>query len=204
MKILISTLAFAVALAAPAAAADFTGRWEIAGRQFGMFPSFLPLNDGRLEIAASNGANYTARYNTLSFTGALQKDGLHLNCTMAGKPCGNLLLQEFGGRLSGSGTIAGEPIDITGKRPVMRPYPAGERHDFTPKQFHTLYSDSAAPALHIFPGDSVHTETVDNRGYDGKNVLRSAHGNPLTGPFYVEGAMPGDTLVVHLTRVRLN
>ena len=28
--------------------------------------------------------------------------------------------------------------------------------------------------------------------------------DPLTGPFYVEGAMPGDTLVVHLTRVRLN
>jgi acetamidase/formamidase len=29
-------------------------------------------------------------------------------------------------------------------------------------------------------------------------------GNPLTGPFYVEGAMPGDTLVVHLERVALN
>jgi acetamidase/formamidase len=58
--------------------------------------------------------------------------------------------------------------------------------------------------LRIFPGDSVHTETVDNRGYDGKNVFRSAHGNPLTGPFYVEGAMPGDTLVVHLKRVRIN
>src|SRR5476649_60622 len=62
---LISTLAFTVALAMPAAA-DFTGRWEIAGRQFGMFPSFQPLNDGRLEIAAGNGANYTARYNSLS------------------------------------------------------------------------------------------------------------------------------------------
>jgi acetamidase/formamidase len=29
-------------------------------------------------------------------------------------------------------------------------------------------------------------------------------GNPQTGPFYIEGAMPGDTLVVHLVRVRLN
>jgi amidase len=201
---LISTIAFVLALATPAAAADLTGRWEIAGRQFGMFPSFLPLNDGRLEIATGSGANYTARYNSLSFTGTLQKDGLHLDCTAADRPCGSIVLQESGGRLSGSGTITGEPIDITGKRPATRPYPAGKQHDFTPKQFHSLYSDSAPPALHIFPGDSVHTETVDNRGYDGKNVLRSAHGNPLTGPFYVEGAMPGDTLVVHLTRVRLN
>jgi acetamidase/formamidase len=29
-------------------------------------------------------------------------------------------------------------------------------------------------------------------------------GNPLTGPFYVEGAMPGDTLVVRFSRIRLN
>jgi acetamidase/formamidase len=29
-------------------------------------------------------------------------------------------------------------------------------------------------------------------------------GNPETGPFYVESAQPGDTLVVHLTRLRLN
>jgi acetamidase/formamidase len=29
-------------------------------------------------------------------------------------------------------------------------------------------------------------------------------GNPLTGPFYVEGAIPGDTLVIKLNRVRTN
>ena len=29
-------------------------------------------------------------------------------------------------------------------------------------------------------------------------------GNPQTGPFYVEGAMPNDTLVVRLKRVRTN
>ncbi|RYI19317.1 MAG: acetamidase, partial [Acetobacteraceae bacterium] len=40
--------------------------------------------------------------------------------------------------------------------------------------------------------------------YDGRGVHRTAQGNPLTGPFYVEGAMPGDTLVVHIRRVRIN
>ena len=34
--------------------------------------------------------------------------------------------------------------------------------------------------------------------------VRVAGGNPQTGPFYVEGALPNDTLVVRLTRVRTN
>jgi amidase len=35
-------------------------------------------------------------------------------------------------------------------------------------------------------------------------VRRSMGGNPETGPFYVEGAMPGDTLAIRLDRLRLN
>jgi amidase len=35
-------------------------------------------------------------------------------------------------------------------------------------------------------------------------VTRVLGGNPETGPFYIETAVPGDTLVVHLTRLRLN
>jgi len=195
-------LAITAAMALPASAADYAGRWEIAGRQFGMYPSFQPITDGRLEIKGSGGG-YTATYNALTFTGSEQKDGLHLDCTTGGKPCGALVLKESKGKLTGGGTIADEFIDITGTRAKPKPAQA-TAHEFTPKRFHTLYSNDAPPALRIFPGDSVHTETVDNRGYDGKNVFRSAHGNPLTGPFYVEGAMPGDTLVVHLKRVRIN
>jgi acetamidase/formamidase len=45
---------------------------------------------------------------------------------------------------------------------------------------------------------------VDAGGVDRAGTRRSAGGNPQTGPFYVEGAMPGDTLVVRLNRVRLN
>ena len=37
-----------------------------------------------------------------------------------------------------------------------------------------------------------------------KSVTRVAGGNPETGPFYITGAMPGDTLVVHINRLRLN
>jgi acetamidase/formamidase len=45
---------------------------------------------------------------------------------------------------------------------------------------------------------------VDAGGVDPKGVRRSQGGNPETGPFYVEGALPGDTLVIKLNRVRLN
>src|SRR5258707_14682323 len=95
---LISTIAITAALSLPAAAADYAGRWEISGRQFGMSPSFQPITDGRLEISGG-GDNYTASYNALRFTGTVQKDGLHLDCSTGGKACGTLTLRESGGKL---------------------------------------------------------------------------------------------------------
>jgi amidase len=77
-------------------------------------------------------------------------------------------------------------------------------HDFEPSAFHLYFSSKVAATLRIHPGDTVRTWSVDAGGTDPKGVRRSAGGNPQTGPFYVEGAMPGDTLVVRLNRVRLN
>lgn len=78
------------------------------------------------------------------------------------------------------------------------------RHDFVPTTFHRQFSAQTAPVLTIAPGDTVHTITVDAGGVDAAGVKRSAGGNPQTGPFYVETAMPGDMLAVHITRLRLN
>ena len=79
-----------------------------------------------------------------------------------------------------------------------------QRHEFVPTVFYRQYSASNPPVLHIWPGDTVHTTTVDAGGTDEKSVTRVLGGNPQTGPFYVETAMPGDVLVVRLNRVRLN
>ena len=57
---------------------------------------------------------------------------------------------------------------------------------------------SLKPVMRLFPGDTVKTRTLDSRGHDRDGKPRAPRGNPLIGPFYVEGAMPGDTLVVHL------
>ena len=72
----------------------------------------------------------------------------------------------------------------------------------------TTYRDTfshAHPVLkRVRPGDSVITKTLDASGRDEMGVIRGGSKNPLTGPFYVEGAEPGDALIVRLAKVRLN
>lgn len=93
---------------------------------------------------------------------------------------------------------------FTATRAPARPAGPPRRHDFVPSVFHREFSPLHKPVLSIAPGDTVHTTTVDAGGSDERGQRRVLGGNPQTGPFYVESAMPGDTLVVHLTRVRLN
>src|SRR5688572_6666437 len=73
-------------------------------------------------------------------------------------------------------------------------------HTFPPTHYHTAIGPHE-PVLRIRPGDSVVTTTVDARGQDHTGQQITERGNPQTGPFYVEGAEPGDTLVVHLDRL---
>lgn len=76
-------------------------------------------------------------------------------------------------------------------------------HHFEPTHyFNTIGSHE--PVLRVSDGDTIITTTVDAAGQDktGENITR--RGNPQTGPFYVEGAEPGDTLAVHLDRLTPN
>lgn len=79
-----------------------------------------------------------------------------------------------------------------------------QHHEFVPTTFYRQFSAANKPVLTINPGDTVHTTTVDAGGTDEKGITRVLGGNPETGPFYVETAQPGDTLVVHFNRIRLN
>ncbi|MEZ4636305.1 MAG: acetamidase/formamidase family protein [Caldilineaceae bacterium] len=76
-------------------------------------------------------------------------------------------------------------------------------HLFQPSHYHNTIG-SHEPVLKIAPGDSVITTTVDARGGDMHEQQITPPGNPMTGPFYVEGAEPGDTLVVVLDRLTPN
>jgi len=123
---------------------------------------------------------------------------------------------EFTGVLNGN-TISGRVVGTDGSDPnqksedemaatraPQRSAGPAKRHEFTPTIFYRQFSAANAPVLKIAPGDTVHTTTVDAGGEDERGVRRVLGGNPETGPFYIETAWPGDTLVVHFNRIRLN
>ncbi len=95
-------------------------------------------------------------------------------------------------------------LQFTAKLVPQRGAGAAQRHEFTPTIFYRQFSAANKPVLTVSPGDTIHTTTVDAGGTDEKGVTRVLGGNPETGPFYIETAMPGDTLAVHLVRLRLN
>jgi acetamidase/formamidase len=114
-------------------------------------------------------------------------------------------------------TLQGEVIETDGSTPtkpatytftaIQRPPRSSalpQNHDFTPTVFYRQFSPFNKPVLTINPGDTVHTTTVDAGGNDYNSQKRVMGGNPQTGPFFVQSAMPGDVLVVHINRLRLN
>ncbi len=76
-------------------------------------------------------------------------------------------------------------------------------HDFEPTTFH-LSIGSHEPVLRVASGDTIRTWCVDSSGYDRNQEDLTDGGNPMTGPFYVDGAEPGDTLAVRFDRITPN
>ena len=73
-------------------------------------------------------------------------------------------------------------------------------HQFRPTTYHNTIG-SHPPVLHIASGDQVTTTTVDAGGGDASGQQVAPRGNPQTGPFYVEGAEPGDVLAVRFDSI---
>lgn len=76
-------------------------------------------------------------------------------------------------------------------------------HRFVPRVYHTTMATREA-ALVVASGDTVVTTTVDARGRDASGEAITEAGNPQTGPFFVDGAGPGDRLSVRLEALRPN
>ena len=88
-------------------------------------------------------------------------------------------------------------------------------HRFTPSKYYHTYGPNP-PVLKITSGDTVIATTVDAGGFDceGKQITPEmrqsspdtvySSSNPLTGPFYVDGAEPGDTLSIFIEKIGLN
>jgi amidase len=181
----------------PSQPADISGHWVFSAVVLGE-----PVG-GRL-IFKVDGEKLTGTGDGLSLFGKLQEGKLEFGLWAQTRPVATFKGTIENVKLSGTVTLRGQPGTWTAQRPSTRPPDAPRFHNFEPKQFHRVFSGAIDPVLKIYPGDTIHTWSVDAGGIDHESARRSMGGNPQTGPFYVEGAVPGDTLVVHLKRVRLN
>jgi amidase len=194
-------LLLCIVLAAGLNAADIAGSWHFYLIQFGQEEG----RPARLEIKV-DGDKFTGTIDQLKIDGTVQGDALKFVVT---RPDG----QKFAtaeGKVTGA-ELAGiahreneDDVKWVARRPPPPVTAAPQTRTFEPTQFHRFFSGTIPPALHINPGDTVRTWTVDAGGRDASGKRRSNGGNPETGPFYVEGAVPGDTLVVKFNRIRLN
>lgn len=75
-------------------------------------------------------------------------------------------------------------------------------HRFSSTHFHNTLG-SHTPAFKIADGDTVITQTLDAHGFDNTGAQPGRDPNPMTGPFFIEGAEPGDGLAVRINRISL-
>ncbi len=73
-------------------------------------------------------------------------------------------------------------------------------HRFHPTRYHNVIG-TAEPCLRVADGDTIIADTIDASGLDAHEVAVAPRGNPMTGPFFIEGAEPGDTLCVRIDRL---
>jgi acetamidase/formamidase len=190
-------LACAPAAQAQNKAVDLSGNWVAEITEF-------DSTDYRRFSLQQQGAAFTGTLDEGKITGTLRDGKVEFHIAWKEGPDSTYSATLHGADMVGAG-VARDGDKVTFRASREKPRPAAPSTQvFEPKEFHRHFSGSIAPVLRIFPGDTVKTWSVDAGGFDAKGDRRSLGGNPQTGPFFVEGALPGDTLVVRLLKVRLN
>jgi acetamidase/formamidase len=87
---------------------------------------------------------------------------------------------------------------------LSAPARAQQTHQYVPDRFYNTYSFAHPPALRIKPGDRVATKTIDAAGVDWNGKSVASGPNPQTGPFFIDGAEPGDVLIVIIDKIETN
>ena len=180
-----------------------TGRWVVTADVHGT-PIYVPMD------LAQRGEKISGTYDGQKLEGSFKGGALHFEAKddMGGQIVDGTLVD---------GALSGKVVDYDNANkehpdqytftatPVRDRGPVvPRRHEFVPSAFYREFSALNEPVLTVSSGDTIHTSTIDAGGADETGQRRIAGGNPQTGPFYVESAMPGDTLSVHLIRLRLN
>lgn len=111
---------------------------------------------------------------------------------------------------SASPAPAAVPAPTNRPAPLLKQVPAGApRLAYTPEHKDLVYTfGGTAPKHRIASGTHIITWTEDC--FDGavktaadlpSKVMAAGHDNPQTGPFFIEGAEPGDTVAIHILKL---
>jgi acetamidase/formamidase len=193
-----SFLVIAQAQGSAAKKEDLSGAWILTE----LFPG--ETHTHRMSLQAA-GDKLTGQSGGSKIEGTVDSAGVTMKwLTSDGRVDATYTGKLQGADLKGEGDFGGIKLQWSARRPAVRPEGAPRVHTFTPTEFYRAFSYAAPPALRVFPGDTIKTKSVDAGGSDENSARRSLGGNPLTGPFFIEGAIPGDMLVVKLNRVRTN
>jgi amidase len=197
---------------------------ELAGKWVAEISSPVLLEPAYARVSLERtGDNLTGTWGSNTAKGSVKGSVVTIALTDAeGRDAGTITGKIAGDAGEGSGTMAGlgrraggfagtagaqppVPQEISWKLTRELVPPAKPRNvNYEPTTFQAYYYAGNKPGIHIFPGDIVHTWSPDSAGTD-KNLRRVAlGGNANIGPIYVEGALPGDTLVVHLIKIEPN
>ena len=81
-------------------------------------------------------------------------------------------------------------------------------YQLKPSELKYTYAASYAPVARLKSGDILETNTVDCFGNaiqkPGDTLSMAKGDNPLTGPFFIEGAEPGDTLAIKILSLEVD
>lgn len=205
-----------------AAALVPAGRGEVTGKWVAELTSSTLLEPAYVRVVlAQTGDAVSGTWGVQNVKGTVKGSTVSLALTdSAGRDAGTLTGKIEGNAGAGGGTMAGVgrgggrggaglrapvPQEVAWTLTRELTPPAQPREiNYDPTTFQAYYYAGNKPGIHIFPGDIVHTWSPDSGGMD-KNLKRVALGpNSNIGPIYVEGALPGDTLVVHLIKIEPN
>jgi len=79
-----------------------------------------------------------------------------------------------------------------------------QERQITPSRYFNSFHNRHAVLARIKPGEVIATRTLDASGRDENGKLVGEFPNPLTGPFFIEGAEAGDAIAVTFRKVRMN
>jgi amidase len=152
--------------------AVFTGEWLLTWDQMGT--QYIRVS------VTQEGAAARVTWENESLECALTNNVCEGAVTENGNPkAGKVKITMNGDEIKGEGADLEGAFTFIGKRPPAPP-PGGSRtHKFEPTTFYNYFAWNIAPALHIFPGDTVETKSVDAGGIDENGVRRAPGGRRM-------------------------